>query len=152
VKRLAENKELTAQINKSCTNIARIGKLEIQRLQETLSYIAKTSNLKLPAKVEETKAEKQLAKIVPKRLFKGTLSNDLLKERLGEKEYEWYQEIDEKDPDFSKKMLEIVNFADGKRDAQNIVKAISAEYTPTESEYMIKLLNDLKKAKLIVFK
>ncbi len=152
VKRLAENKELTAQISKSCADIARMGKLEIQRLKETLRYIAKISNLKLPAKVEETKAEKQLVKLLPKRLFKGTLSNDLLKERLGEKEYEWYQEIDEKDPDFSKKMLEIVNFADGKRDAQSIVKAISAEYTPTESEYVMKFLNDLKKAKLIVFK
>jgi hypothetical protein len=152
VKRLAESKELTAQINKSCADIARMGKLEIQKLQETLSYIAKISNLKLPAKVEETKAEKQLVKLVPKRLFRGTLSNDLLKERLGEKEYEWYQEIDEKDPDFSKKMLEVVNFADGKRDAQSIVKAISAEYAPIEPEYVIKFLNDLKKAKFIVFK
>jgi hypothetical protein len=152
VKRLAESKELTAQINKSCADIARMGKLEIQKLQETLSYIAKISNLKLPAKVEETKAEKQLVKLVPKRLFRGTLSNDLLKERLGEKEYKWYQEIDEKDPDFSKKMLEVVNFADGKRDAQSIVKAISAEYAPIEPEYVIKFLNDLKKAKFIVFK
>ena len=152
VKRFAESKELTAQINKSCADIARMGKLEIQKLQETLSYIAKISNLKLPVKVEETKAEKQLVKLVPKRLFRGTLSNDLLKERLGEKEYEWYQEIDEKDPDFSKKMLEVVNFTDGKRDAQSIVKAISAEYAPTEPEYVIKFLNDLKKAKLIIFK
>jgi hypothetical protein len=93
----------------------------------------------------------ELKTLIPKRLFKGTLNFDVLKEVLGEKEYEWYQEIDEKDNEFSKKADEFVNFMDGKLTADSILKAVSAEYTQTNPEYVLKFLQDLEKVNLIVF-
>ena len=89
--------------------------------------------------------------LVPKRLFKGTLSGDLLKKMLGEQGYEWYDKIGEKDAEFSKKMQEILNFADGERTAYDISKAVSAEYTPTDVEDVLKFLRDLEKIKLVAF-
>jgi hypothetical protein len=149
VTRLGENKELNTYLNKYCKDIQTMGKHETQKLEEALNFIAKTSNITLPTKPEETRAEKELKKLVPKRLFKGTLSNDLLKDELGDKEYEWYQEIDQKDADFSKKMLEIVNFINGKRNAHDIAKTISAEYSPTNPEHVLKFLKDLERTKLV---
>jgi hypothetical protein len=151
VEKLGENQELNAFMDKLCKNIANQAEQKAARLEEVLSFISKTLSITIPAEVEETKADEELKKLVPKRLFKGTLNFDVLKVALGEKEYEWYQEIDEKDNEFSKKADEFVNFMDGKRTACNILKAVSAEYTLTNPEHVLKFLRDLEKANLIVF-
>jgi hypothetical protein len=151
VKRLGENQELNAFIDKLCEDIASQAQQKTARLEEVLNFIAKTLAIAIPAEVEETATDAELKKLIPKRLFKGTLNFDLLKAALGEKEYEWYQEIDEKDGEFSKKADEFVNFMDGKRTAHCIFKAVSSEYTPTDPEHVLKFLRDLEKANLIVF-
>jgi aminopeptidase YwaD len=149
VKRLGEHPELTSIIDRYCEDIVSQGKRETRKLEEVLDFIARTSAIKLPAAFQETEAEQELKKLIPRRLFKGTLGGDLLKKELGEKEYGWYDEIDEKDAEFGKKMPEILNFIDGKRTALDIMKAVSAEYTPTEAEHVLKFLRDLEKTKLI---
>jgi hypothetical protein len=151
VERLGENQELNTLIQKLCKDVAAQAQQKIAKLEETLASIAKTSAIAIPAKLEETKTEAELKSLTPKRLFKGTLSFDLLKERLGEKEYEWYQEIGDKDYDFDNKAAELVNFMDGKRTAHYIFTAVSAEYTPTNPEHVLKFLRDLEKANLIAF-
>jgi len=151
VKRLGENQELNAFIDKLCEDIASQAQQKTARLEEVLSFIAKTLTITIPPEIEETETEAELKKLISKRLFRGTLDFDLLKVALGEKEYEWYQEIDEKDSEFSKKADEFVNFMDGRRTAHYILKAVSAEYTPTNPEHVLKLLRDLEKANLIVF-
>jgi len=152
VKRLGEHPELTVFLDKHCEDIANHGKREIAKIEEIFNFVAKTSALTLPAKPEETQADGELEKLIPKRLFEGTLSRDLLKQALGEEEYEWYEKIVEKDADFEKKMAEIINFMDGKRTAHDIIKAVSAEYSPTQPEHTLKFLQDLEKTKLIAFK
>ena len=151
VRRLGEHPELTVFLDKQCEDIANLGKRETTKIEEALNFIAKTSAVKLPSQPEETQAEQEARKLVPRRLFKGTLSGDRFKKLLGEEEYEWYTEIDEKDAEFSKKMPEILNFMNGKRNAHEIIKAISAEYTPTNAEHVLKFLKDLEKTKLITF-
>jgi hypothetical protein len=131
VKRLAKSPELEAHVDKYCKTIIDAGKRETTRLEDALNFIAKASATKLSTKIEETKIEKELKKLVPKRSFKGTLSSDTFRQALGQKEYEWYELIQEKDLDFNKKMLEIVNFMDGKRTAHDIATAISSEYSAT---------------------
>jgi hypothetical protein len=84
-------------------------------------------------------------------LFRGTLDFSVLKRALSEEEYQWYQEIDEKDDEWWKKSAEVLNFTDGKRSVYKIVEAVSAEYSPTNSEHVLKFLRDLEKAKLISF-
>jgi hypothetical protein len=147
--KLGEHPELAVFIDKHYEDLANHGGKEIAKIEEALSFIAKTLAVKLPDKLEETQAEQQAKTLVPKRLFKGTLSGDLLKKMLGEEEYEWYEKIGEKDAEFSKKMLEILNFMDEKRTAYEIAEAVSAEYTPTEIEHVLKFLSDLEKTKLI---
>ena len=150
VKRLGENHELNAFLDKHCEDIASWGQKEIGKLDEALSFIAKASNVTLPAKLEETEAENELTKLIPRRLFRGTFGLSLKKE-LGEKEYEWYEKIIEKDSAFNLKLGEALNFMDGKRNVYDILKAVSAEYTETKPEEMLKVLKDLEKLKLITF-
>jgi hypothetical protein len=152
VERIAKSPELDAHLSKYCKSITDLGKLEIAKVGEFLASIAKASKMKLPSRLEETKVEKQMRKLVPKRLFKGSLSNDALKEKLGFKDYEWYDTVLEKDLHFGKKMLEIVNFMDGRRTVHEIACSISAEYGLTDSEHVLKFLKDLEKAGFIEFR
>lgn len=150
VKRLGEHPELTTAIDEYCEDIRERGRSETRKLEEALDFITKTSAINVE-KPEEAQVDREAKRLVPKKLFKGTLNDDALKEAIGEEEYEWYELIDEKDEDFSKKMAEILNFMDGKRTAHDITNAVSAEYSPTDLENVIKFLKDLKKAKLVTF-
>jgi hypothetical protein len=152
VKRLGKSPELNAYLDKRCEDIASQGKKEIARLDETLNFIMKTTHLGHLPKLEERKADKKPWTLIPRRLFKGTLSADLLKKELGEKEYAWYLEIDEKDQEFTKKMAEVLNFMDGKRSVHEIVSAVSAEYSEKNPEHLLKFLRDLEKTRLVAFK
>jgi hypothetical protein len=151
VRSLGKSQELDTLINKACEEISNRAQQKTATLEEALGFIAKTLALTVPAKLEETEAEAELKKLLPKRLFKGTLDFDLLKEALGEKEFEWYQEISEKDRYFDNKAAEFVNFMDGKRNAYHILKAVSAEYSETNPEHVLKFLRDLEKTNLITF-
>ena len=149
VRRLGVHPELTVFIDACCKDLIRQGKRETDKLESAVEFAAKLSATKTSITVQETKAEKQLKQLVPKRLFKGTLCLDVLEEGLGDAEFDWYREIDEKDEEFSKKIAEVVNFMDGKRSGYDILNAISSEYTPTTPDHLLKLLQDLQKTKLI---
>lgn len=147
VKRLAESPELADSLNEFCKDIDEIAKRQILRLQETLAFIAKTSGFVRPIEPARRTPEKRL-KSIPKRLFRGTLDSSFLKKTLGNEEVEWYEKAREKDRDFDKKLAEVLNFIDGKRTIHEIVKAVSAEYSETDPEHVMKFLQDLQKAKL----
>jgi hypothetical protein len=151
VKRLGESEGLDAFLHKSCEDIAGLGKKEIMRIMQALNFVAEVSGLTIPAKLEETEAIEGLGKLVPKRLFKGTFDTAVLKKELGEKEFEWYQEMDKKDVDLSKKVAEVLNFMDGRRSVYDIVKAVSAEYSETDPKHIMKFLRDMEKVKLVAF-
>ncbi len=152
VKRLGQRPELNDFIGERCEDIASLGQRETARLHEALAFIAKASGLTIPSKLDDTHAEKQSRLLIPRRLFKGTLSADELRRRLSEKEYEWHLEVEEKDIDFAKKTAEVLNFMDGKRSVYEIVRVVEAEYNETNTEYILKFLRDLKKAGFITFK
>lgn len=151
IKRLVSTQDLENDIERCCEDIVYAGEKEIDRIEKTLDFIAKTLSLEIPS-IEETKSEQELRKLVPVRLFKGTLNMDYFKKTLGEKEYEWYQHIDEKDKSFGKKMPEVLNFMDGIRNLNVITKAVSAEYDLTNADHVLKYVRDLEKTKLISFK
>jgi len=149
VKKLASSPEPDSLIQKSQEDIDHAGKHALSRVEETLSLIGKTLGVALLVKIEETEAEKQAKAIIPKRLFKGTLSQDTFKKLIGEEEFRWYEEIRKKDLHFAGKMAEMVNFMDGKRTLHEIVNAISAEYTETNIEHALKFIKDLEKTNLV---
>jgi len=147
VRRLGESPELDASLNEHCKDIEGLANREIARIQEAVSFIAKTSALILPGQPQPAESDKEL-KLIPKRLFKGTLDFGVLKKTLSEKELEWY-EAREKDEDLGKKSAEVLNFMNGKRSVYEIMKAVSAEYGETNPEHVLKFLRDLEKAKLV---
>jgi len=151
VKRLGNSSELEEFIARLMEDIDHCGQLEITRFEETLAHVTKATGIIFPIQLEETDVAKKSKSLVPKRLFKGTLNSDILKRELGEKEYESYEEITEKDKDFTKKTYEILNFMDGKRTVYDITKAISAEYNQTSLEHILKFMDHLEKLNLISF-
>lgn len=151
VKRLGKKPELNALLNAYCEDIRKMGVGEIARIHEVQDYFAKALKLRLPVKTKEPESG-DLKKIVPRRLFKGTLSFDVVRKGLGEKEFAWYLEIEEKDKEFDKKTREMLNFMDGKRSLYEIVKAVSAEYSDTNPEHALKILRDLEKLKLVALR
>jgi aminopeptidase YwaD len=152
VMRLGDTPGLKAFLDVYDEDIANLGDKVVARLEETQSFLAKNWDLVLPAAIEADEAVTELKKLVLKRLFKGTLDDDFLRKALSEKEFEWYQEIEEKDHDFRKKTAEILNFMDGTRSLYEILKAVSAEYGETNPEYALKFLRDLEKMSLVAFK
>lgn len=148
VLKLGESPELEDSLDRRCADIESLAKQEIARLQETISFIARTSNLSLEVEPEATELYKELD-LVPRRLFKGTLDFGILKKTLNEKEFGWYEEVREKDKDFDKKAAEVLNFMNGKRSVSDIIKAVSAEYTRTDPQHVFRFLRDLEKAKLV---
>jgi hypothetical protein len=150
--RLGSNPEFKNLTAKYVDDIEQYSRLEIARFQETLTHITKTVGITLPVQLEETKEAKKAKSLTPKRLFKGTFNAEALKRALGEKEYEWYEEIGKKDEDFRKKIYEIFNFMDAKRTVYDITKAVSAEYSETKLEHVLKFIDDLEKTNFISFK
>ena len=148
VRRLGESPELNTLLSEHCRDIEGRADQALANLQETLSFIAKTSALTLPSQPEHAEPRKEL-RVIPRRLFKGTLDSNVLKKTLSEKELEWYEEVREKDVDFDKKSAEVLNFMNGKRSVYDIVRAVSAEYSETNPEHVLKFLQDLEKAKLV---
>lgn len=150
VKKLAETSELDHYIDGYCRDIEVLGKQEAARLGDIIDFIRKSRNLKT-SKLVETRVDEEARRLIPKRLFKGTLNGDLLRQKLIESEYEWYEKIENEDREFGKKMAEIINFIDGKRTAHEIVNAVSAEYSPTDKGHVLKFLKDLGKLGLVIF-
>ncbi|MDH5449823.1 MAG: DUF4910 domain-containing protein [Candidatus Bathyarchaeota archaeon] len=149
VKRLASSISLDNFIHKFTEDISTTGKKEIARISEVLSHIAKTSGVSVPEQMKETEVEAESKKLVPQRLFKGSLSMEAVRKALTEKEHEWYEEKRKKDPTFGMKVVEALNFMDGKRTLYEIIKAISAEYTETRVEDILEFLRDLEKLELV---
>jgi aminopeptidase YwaD len=144
VTRLGESADLKAFMNEYCKDIENLGKKEIARLEKALNFAAKASKLTISVAARKDRHAK-LKKLVPRRLFKGTLSFDAIRKGLGEEEFEWYREIEEKDKEFDKKAFEILNFMNGKRSLREILKAVSAEYSDTDPEHALRFLRDLEK-------
>jgi hypothetical protein len=150
VRRLASSADLDVFINDCSKEISTCRKKELAKVEKLLSFISKENKLKMSKKLEETENEKKARNIIPQRLFKGTLSTaDVIRKEFAEKEYEWFEEMTKKDIDFEKKVKEMLNFMDGKRILNDIVKAVSAEYGEFKVEDALKFIRNMEKLKLV---
>jgi aminopeptidase YwaD len=100
----------------------------------------------------ESLEEKEAAKIVPVRLFRGSLPYDFLEENLSPADQRFYREYWRKDHAMHAKVYEILNFINGKRDLLFIRNAVSAEFGKTDISFVKRLLEDLAKLNLVTFK
>jgi thymidylate synthase len=87
--------------------------------------------------------------MILQRLFKGSLSTTIIRKEFPEKEYEWYEEMTKKDIDFEKKVKELLNFMDGKRNLGDIIKAVSTEYNELKVEDAIRFIRNMETLKLV---
>ena len=149
VNRLANDPELDAVVERHCRDIMNHGRKELAKLAETAEFVAKTAAIKIPSRLEESKADREAKKLVPRRMFKGTLNLEILMETLSEKEYDWYRHLDDNDYNSSNKLYELLNFMDGKKSLHEIAKAVSSEYTPMDMDMALRFVRDLEKSRLL---
>jgi hypothetical protein len=147
--RLESTPELVRVVAKYMNDIDKFSENEIKRVEEIHSQVTGRRAYKKP---KETKITKEAKHLTPKRLFKGPLSSEALRRVLGEEKYEWYKKLGREDKEFRKKTYELVNFIDGKRTVNEIAKAVSAEYSETDLENVLKFMYDLEKGKFISFR
>ena len=127
------------------------GSRELTRLDQAVEAVAGRRSAEILARSRLTRPEARAKTVVPRRKFKGTLDPDTLSERLGEQKYDWYSEAESKDNSFSKKMYEVVNLIDGKRNVYDITVFVSAEYGPTDTKDVLRFLDDLKITRLVAY-
>lgn len=151
VLRLGSSKELEDFVEIQERALAEAAKRELARLGRVVTVAISGSKLKLPD-TGASRTEKESMTLVPARRFKGTLEWTLLPDFLGEKGYKAYKKVEDVDPDFINKFPEVVNFIDGKRTVCDIVRAVSAEYGPTDTSHVLMYLRDLERMKLVSFR
>lgn len=132
--------------------VAEHGSREQSRLTEIISMSCSSDSTDRARRKGEPVAKGQAGRSVPRRRFKGTIDTDLMIRELGEDGYEWYRDMDKNDLSFSKKMYEIVNLMDGKRNLNEITDFVSAEYGPTDRGDVLRFVEDLKRIRLVSFR
>jgi aminopeptidase YwaD len=128
------------------------GSNELSRLSEIISGSLSGGSRSRSRKKAGSRAGSRARAIVPKRRFRGTIDTDLILDELGEEDYGWYRRMGEKDSLFSKKMYEIVNLMDGKRDLSEITDFVSAEYGHTDHRDVLRFVEDLKRIRLVSYR
>lgn len=105
----------------------------------------------LPTRTAMSDAEKNAEKIIPERLFRGPLPSNFLIQELGEG-YRWYRENAQRiGGNIGTKFYEINNLADGNHNLLWIRDAISAQFGETDIEFIIRVVEDLKRLKLMTW-
>jgi aminopeptidase YwaD len=94
--------------------------------------------------------EKAMSRIIPKRLFRGPISQFYFEDLMGEG-IEWYQNYGRSDRNWSNRRTEIVNFMDGHRTLLDIYYAVSTEYGRSDPSAYLKFIKDLEKHGLVAY-
>lgn len=138
-------------VERQAAAVVEHGSKELSRLDEIIDGSSCCGTQYRASTGDEHGAEPRARKVVPERQFEGTVDTDLMIEELGEEGYDWYREIDERDPLFPRKMYEIVNLMDGKRDLHEITRFVSAEYGRTDHRDVLRFIDDLKRMRLVSY-
>ncbi len=150
VMRLIESREVQEFVEMQERALADAARREITRLGRVTTAALDGTGLELPDR-GASRTERMSMTLIPTKKFKGSLEGTLLRDFLGEKGYEPYKKAEEKDPYFTRKLPEVLNFADGKRTVCDIVTAVSAEYSPTDTSDVLMYFKDLERMKLLSF-
>lgn len=148
VSRLAGDEKLDTSMTAHCEDLADIGSRELSRLEDLLGHLEREFGVRIRGEETISPDEREARELVPTRLFKGTLSSDVLRESLSEQRLRWHEDMDD-DINFSSKMREVLNFADGRRTVSEITKAVSSEYSRTDVAVVMAYLKDLQTLKLV---
>lgn len=96
-------------------------------------------------------AEIQASRIVPSREFRGPLPSYYLATQLGD-DFDWYREnATAIGGNMGAKTFEIANFADGSRSVLEIRDIISAQFTETDLEFVVRYVEDMRRVGLFSY-
>jgi hypothetical protein len=149
VRRLVDDDRLDTSIAARCGDLADIGSRELAHLEDVLGHLESELGVRFQEDAVVSPAEQEARRTIPRKLFKGTLCSDVLKESLSEDGYRWHAGMENDDVTFSVKMVEALNFADGRRTVSEITKAISSEYSMTDVAVVLRYLKDLESIGLV---
>ncbi len=149
--RLGKTKATSSLVKRCQREIEAIASQEGSKLEEVLTVLTTNEGISLPKAQPETKLNRELRRITPRKTFKGTLCIDLVKEKLGRKEYAKFRSIGEKDSEFDSKAVETLNFMDGERSGLDILNAVSSEYGRTDPKMLLRFIVELEKIGLVKF-
>jgi aminopeptidase YwaD len=121
-------------------------KAKLRRYCETLWEMKGTR----PPEAKMSADEAEFRTIIPRRVFRGPLSQYYFEDLLGD-DAGWYTAYGRKDPDWSSRRAEILNFMDGRRNLLEIYQAVGAELGRSETGFYRRLLSDLKKHGLVSY-
>jgi hypothetical protein len=152
VTRLAQSDRLDAFLDRCCADLGDEGRRELEWFTEVTRLVAAEKGLKALPKRKESEPEKESKRLIPRRMFKGRLDYERINDFLGDDAWGWYETVEDKDPDFFRKVYDGLNFMDGKRSLHSIIRAVSAEFGQTDYSMMMKLMRDLERMKYISFR
>ena len=138
-------------VERQAVAVAEHGSKELSRLDEIIGASRYGWTRDRTSMEDKRVAEPLARKVAPERRFEGTIDTDLMIEELGDEGYGWYRDIDDRDPLFSRKMYEIVNLMDGKRDLHELTRFVSAEYGRTDHRDVLRFIDDLKRMHLVSY-
>jgi hypothetical protein len=145
VRQLSRSRELSnyfenAEFSLASREVAAIAKFE--------QYVRNRLNISgtLPSE-HRSDAEKQLAKMIPRRQFEGPLAFDILREKPENAKY--YREIMDKDDTNGQRLYEVVNFMDGKSTLLDIYQVVDVEFPFFDISIIERFADDLAKAGLV---
>jgi hypothetical protein len=151
VRKISDSSKLNDIIEQYVGDIEESSQLEMKRINETIASLEKTG-MSIEMSPLKDKALEHTKKMIPTRLFKAPLSMEYMKKTLSEKQYEWIEELMEKDKTFGKKSYEVINFMNGERSILEIANAVSAEYDKTDVNDVLQFVKFLEKAELVSMK
>ena len=148
VKSLCRNKESFELINNLYRLTEKHSKLDSSFLNDFYRSLCKKKNIKY-IKPGLSALEKKARLIFPRRLVRGPLPYRALQHQLGEN-YLWYlKNRDKIGGSLGSKVYELMNLSDGSYDLLFIRDLLSVEFSETDAEFLIHVVEDLQKLKQI---
>ena len=157
VKELSTNETTKAILDKLAENVSSQAKKERETIDSFYAIYLRRYNLK-EKKFHLGGAYIKASALKPKRRFKGPLPRNFLREKIGEKDFLWYEKYRKKHEvapgqggTYGSKLNEIVNLMDGQRTLVDIRHILSFEFDETDIELVLHYAQDLERTGLITY-
>ena len=157
VKELCKDEASKAILDKLAEDVYRQAEREKEKINSFYTIYLRRYNLK-EKQFRPSEFYNKASLLKPKRLFKGPLPRNVLREKIGEKDFLWYEKYRKKlevvpgmGGTYGSKLHEIVNLMDSQRTLLDIRHIISCEFDETDVEFVLHYAQDLERIGLITF-
>lgn len=149
VKELCQSDEYERIIDKLAENLQQQANRERDKIDSFYEVFLDQYKIKKTV-FQPGESYKKASSLRPKRLFKGPLPRNILRDRIGEERFAWYSENRSKAGGFyDSKQFEIINLMNGERSILDIRNVISCEFDETDIEFVLRFAQDLQEIGLI---